>query len=211
MIRLKHLPLLLLLSAVSCENNCSFASKKVNRAINAVVDTNYVRTGFYFLTDTLNGIKMKLENSGEFFLVDKSAFASVDHIEDNDIQKNKTEQGISKSLYLKFDSEVTKDLAEGTGNPFHSKIAVVIANKLLYVVENNAKIKTGVMNIYVGNYSDQGIQEMQNAIANKKVKFDWEILRSNNETNVYLISLHLLNHHPCCSKSLTSYKLGIAA
>jgi hypothetical protein len=151
MMRLKYLALLLLaLSTTSCAVN------------------SQMRTGFYFLTDAKNGIKMKLEHSNEFFTLEQSPFASVDHVAVNYLETDKTDQGTNTELCLKFDPKGTKDIEAGTGNPLHKEIAVVVANKLLYVVENSTNIKTGVMCISVSDYSAGEIQAMQKAIANKK-------------------------------------------
>jgi len=69
---------------------------------------------------------------------------------------------------LTFDDQGTKDIEEGTGNSMHPKIAVVIANKLLYVVENTSKIKTGIMCIALIGYSEQEMEAMRHSVENKR-------------------------------------------
>jgi sulfur transfer protein SufE len=49
-----------------------------------------------------------------------------------------------------------------------SLIAVVIANKLLYVVDNDAKIETGRMQILLEGYSDQQLNRIKESIQAKK-------------------------------------------
>ena len=67
-------------------------------------------------------------------------------------------------MSLEFDAQGTEDLKDGTGNPQHPKIAVVIANKLLYVVDNDAKIETGRMQILLEGYSDQQLNRIKESI-----------------------------------------------
>lgn len=162
---IKYLPLLMLLLAASCKNPGSAAANHAKSSVVIKGDSIYVPTGFYFLTDGTGGIKMKMENSDQYFHLNITPFASVDNIASSTIEAY---EGGGKELCLKFDAQGTKDLEAGTGNPFHNKIAVVVANKLLYVVGNTTKIRTGIMNIYVDDYPDTKKQAMLNAIKNKR-------------------------------------------
>ena len=60
------------------------------------------------------------------------------------------------------------DLEEGTDNPSYPYIALVIENWLLYVVENTSKIKTGKMNIIVVDYTEKEVNDMIDAINQKR-------------------------------------------
>lgn len=58
---------------------CNYESRQPVRGI------KNLKTGFYFLTDSLNGIKMHREHSDEVFFLEKTPFASVDNIVENNL------------------------------------------------------------------------------------------------------------------------------
>ncbi len=95
-------------------------------------------------------------------------FASVVNIKKATLQKTESRYGDFTELCLVFDNKGTKDLAEGTGNALHPKIAVIVANKLLYVVDNTYSIKTGIMYIGLKGYSEKEMKAMLAAVNNKK-------------------------------------------
>jgi hypothetical protein len=133
------------------------------------IDTNYMHTGFYFLTVEKNGIRKRQEKSDEIYIIAPKPFASVDNIIKTKLEKNRLDNGeVYTELCLTFDAKGTKDLKEGTGNYLHPKMAVVIANKLLYIVDNNVNIKTGVMCIGLVDYSEEEMETMQKAVDNKE-------------------------------------------
>ena len=163
-----------LASLISCSDNSESKEKahSQNNAsnINDVkqVDTTYMYTGFYFLADEgINGVKMKVESSNEFYSLAKEPFASVTNIKQSELKTTKLEQGDYTELCLTFDSKGTKDLEEGTGNTSHPKIAVVIAGKLLYVVDNTTKIKTGIMCIGLVGYTTEDMTRIKIAVDQK--------------------------------------------
>jgi hypothetical protein len=119
-------------------------------------DTVYMRTGFYYLAN--DGVKMYKGNDS--FIIARSPFASVDNVAKVEVKKQEGSTG----LCLTFDAKGTKDIAEGSGDRLHPKMAVVIANKLLYVVDNSVNITTGVMCVLLDGYSQQEIETMQEAI-----------------------------------------------
>lgn len=161
-------------SLISCSDNS--ASKKNPQSENSVtslsasqqVDTTYMPTGFYFLTDEKNdGVRMKEESSSEYYSLAKVPFASVTNIKQTELITTKLEQGNYTELCMTFDDKGTKDLENGTGNSLHSKIAVVIVGKLLYVVDNTTKIKTGVMCVGLVGYSKEQMTEIKKAVDQK--------------------------------------------
>jgi hypothetical protein len=161
-------------SLMSCSDNSAKQEKIIpqNKTSsipdNQEVDTTHVHTGFYFLTDEeMDGIKMKKEGSNEFYSLAKIPFASVINIKQTELQTTKLEDGDYTEICLTFDNKGTKDLEEGTGNILHPKIAIVIAGKLLYVVDNNAKIKTGVMCIGLVGYSKDEMARIKTSIDHK--------------------------------------------
>jgi hypothetical protein len=132
------------------------------------VDTTYMATGFYFLADEGKEVSMRKDKSEEIYPISRLPFASVENISNTKLETTHLKDVDYTSLCITFDSKGTKDLAEGTGNPLHSKIAVVVANRLLYVVENTTSIKTGVMCLELVGYSEKEIEEMRNSVNIKR-------------------------------------------
>ncbi len=139
-------------------------SNNADLSINGKTDSVYMPTGFYYLAGETGGVKMHVQNSDEVYSLAPTYFAGVENIAKTRIDK----YGPNIELCLIFDSTGTAKLAEGTGNPLHPKIAVVLTNQLYYVVENNVSIKTGVMCIAIENHNDENLKQLQNTIANKK-------------------------------------------
>lgn len=165
---------LTLTSFISCSGDS--ASKKgietqnntFDLSVSEKVDTTYMPTGFYFLTnEENNGVKMKEEGSNNIYLLSKMPFASVNNIRETELQITKGDQDDYTELCMTFDAKGTRDLEEGTGNSSQPKIAVVITGKLLYVVNNTTKIKTGVMCLGLHGYSNDEMNEIKKAVDEK--------------------------------------------
>ena len=131
-------------------------------------DTTYVPTGIYFLTDSQKGVKMRLRGSDDVYTIAPVAFASVKNIIKTKLEKTAVEKGVYNELCMTFDPKGTSDLKEGTGNPLQPKIAAVVANQLLFVVDNSAKITTGVMCVVLVGYSDAEMKALQNQVEHKR-------------------------------------------
>lgn len=159
---------------ISCGSNSSkkqvhsSANHNSGTSNNKKIDTNYVYTGYYFLTEEQDGIKMKKENSDEIYSIAKVPFASVSNIAKVELEQTKSDGKMYSNLCMTFDAKGTKDLEEGTGNPLHPQLAIVIANKLLYVVDNNVNSKIGIMCVTLVGYSAKEIQTMLQAVVDKR-------------------------------------------
>ena len=132
------------------------------------ISPQYMHTGFYFLAEEKDGIKMKIEGSGEIYTISKNPFASVNNIAKTELRKNKLDDNtIITSLCMTFDNKGTKDIESNTGNPLHPKVAVIIANKLFYVFDNNAKFSKGIMCVILENLSGQEMIELKKKVDEK--------------------------------------------
>lgn len=130
--------------------------------------TSYVASGFYFLEESGQGIKMRKDHSAEDYDISEKPFVSVKNILSASAQKNAIEGRGMYDVNIVLDNAGTKDFALGTGNPEHPYIAVVIANRLLYVVENTTQITTGKMQIMLVGYSEKEVNDMIDAIHHKR-------------------------------------------
>lgn len=73
-----------------------------------------------------------MEHSDEVYTILKQPFASVSDFLQANLKIDKAvKDGIS--LEIVFNPKGAKDIQKGTGDPLHPHIAVVVANKLLYV------------------------------------------------------------------------------
>ena len=144
----------------------STAKNKISNVHGKLIDSTYMRTGFYFLAE--KGISMHLDKSNEIYTISPSPFASVENVIKTKIEKTQLKNGDYTELCMTFDKIGTENLTEGTGNPLHPKIAVVVANHLLYVVENTTSIKTGVMCVGLVGYSEKEMEEMRHSVDIKR-------------------------------------------
>jgi hypothetical protein len=129
----------------------------------------YMPTGFYYLGNGEDTIAMKIAGTGETYLISKTPFAGVADImattlTDTNLEKNE----IYTELCMKFNEKGTQDLAAGTGNTLQARIAVVICNTLLYVVDNTSSIKTGVMCVGVEGYTPEEINTLKACVDSKR-------------------------------------------
>jgi len=138
-------------------------------AVPQKADTTYMPTGFYFLEKNPgDGIVMRMENTDLFYSLTKTAFGAVEDIRLTRLETTKTPEGENTALCLELNKKGTKELADGTGNPEHSEIAIVVTGKLFYVVKNFSKITTGVVCLTLDGYSRQELIELKKKIDNKE-------------------------------------------
>lgn len=129
--------------------------------------SRYMETGFYDVVDRHNGVRMHKEHSDELYYLKNTPFASVNHVVKARLFRHRLNGTIVPELDLSFDESGTKAL-RGIGTPLHSTIAVVIANRLLYVITDAEAIQKGEMLISLENYSEDEVESMLNAVLHKR-------------------------------------------
>jgi hypothetical protein len=129
---------------------------------------NHVFTGFYFLAEDGRGIKMRKDHSEEDYYISEKPFVSISNISSANASKNIIQGQETYGVTIVLDKMGTKHLAQATGDGKHPYLAIVIANRLLYVVGNSTQIKTGLMEIVLVDYSEKEVQDMMEAIENKR-------------------------------------------
>lgn len=152
-------------SYIETSLNTNFNISICNSLIN---DSPYVATGFYSLVDKGQGITMHKDHSNETYSISKHPFASAKNILRAVAQKNTIQGQVTFGVTIVFDNQGTKELEQGTGNPLYPYVAVVIANRLIYVVENASKIRTGVMQVVLVGYTEREVNEMIAAVNQNK-------------------------------------------
>lgn len=132
------------------------------------ITKEYVTTGFYLLADNVDGIKMRKEQSNEVYSIAKKPFVAVGNILHCSLQHDTTENGIESSIQIELDEKGTQRFKDVTGNPLYPNIAIVVANRLLYVVEVQAQISTGKTTILLNGYSKEEMEAMVDAVNKKR-------------------------------------------
>jgi preprotein translocase subunit SecD len=98
------------------------------------------------------------------YSIAKTPFVAVDNIIHCNLQHDTIQNGIESSIQIELDEKGTKSFKDVTGNPLHPNIAIVIANRLLYVVEVQEQISTGKTTILLDGYSKEEMDEMVDAV-----------------------------------------------
>jgi hypothetical protein len=127
----------------------------------------YMETGFYDVVDRHSGVRMHKEHSDDLYYLKSAPFASVNHVVKARELRHRLNGTIVPELDLSFDEAGTKAL-RGIGTSSHSTIAIVIANKLLYVISDAEVVQKGEMLIMLNDYSDSEIESMLNAVLHKR-------------------------------------------
>lgn len=163
-------PALLSVMLISCYSLSTREKEPVQETTPIEVDTAYVRTGFYHLTEGNDGIRKKSESDGKVYSLAKTPFASVDNISHTEIKFDKVEDKVYPNLCIQFDEKGTKDFAEGGSYPLHTKLAAVVAGKLIYVVEirPESKITGGKVCMIILGISGQELAAMKRAVDKKR-------------------------------------------
>lgn len=134
-----------------------------------VEDTIYMPTGFYFISPDSMGVRKRMERSNEVYIIDKIPFMSVDNIISTKLKATANESDSSYELCLTFDFIGTKNFEKGIGNPQHKKIAAIVANRLLYVVDSNENTEAmGSMCLSLSGYSENEMEQMKSAVDHKR-------------------------------------------
>lgn len=160
--------LYVLVAASVLSIGCTGNTGPQNNITDSPADTTYMPTGFYYLADGKDGIRMHKYRTEDRYTLAPTPFAGVTHITDVKLVQTPNENGVYNELCLTFDSVGTKELAAGTGNPLHPQIAAVVANKLLFVVKNEVSIKTGIMYVGLVDFTDTEMEEIRKAVLSKK-------------------------------------------
>jgi hypothetical protein len=136
---------------------------------NSLIDTTYMTTGFYLLAGkTEPGVKMRMDRSDEIYAINPEPFASVKTFRDVRIERSQHDNNVYTSLCITMDEQGTQDLKKGLANSLNKDIAVVIANRLLYVARNKMATSNGTMCISMQSYTEDEIEAMRKAVEQKR-------------------------------------------
>ncbi len=158
---------LLVLGCADNENETKVNSSAGTSAA-VIDDSEYVCTGFYFLSDAPNTVVMQKVHSDETYAINRRPAVTVQNVVDAKLEKPHDQRYSYTDLSLTMDRDGATALKDLTGNPEYLYIAAVVANKLLFVVENSAKITGGKMTVSLVDFTDEEIRKMFAAVKQKK-------------------------------------------
>jgi len=128
----------------------------------------YMRTGFYMLSDASKGESVQKYRTSEFYFLNRTPFAGSEHIQKAYLQRDTISDRVVTELNMEYDSIGTIELMKMTGNKAYPQLAVIVANRLIYVFENEQKIITGKMRIILEGYEDRELTGMLNSVQHGK-------------------------------------------
>ena len=124
-----------------------------------------LKTGWYCISSTNSGVKMKLNKSSEFDLID-----SIPIITTKNIQSLKLYQANNGTygLLMKFDSKGTELWRLATARSVGLNLAFVFDNKLLYTPKVYSEIDGGIAVLEDPIYSKDDLLLIKNVIEKEK-------------------------------------------
>lgn len=162
---MKYIKFLILLPLAACLSN---SSNNTVSSISLQADSTFLRTGFYELSDSYNGLKKTEEYTGETVYLSPKPLTSVDDVIASKLTREHIDSGRVDGINLQYNAKGTAALSKFSANPDVHKTAVVIANRLMYIVEIKGHITTGNVSIYLSNQSEQEIEALRQLIEQKK-------------------------------------------
>lgn len=144
------------------------AEKNMETDSSTKVDKMYMYTGFYNVVGDRNAIRMQKYKSEEIYTLSPKPFASINDVVKVELEKTKLSSGVCNELCLTFNSKGKEDIKDGTGSGKYARIAIVVANRLLYVVENRNSIEGEKVSIILEDYSEKEMQIILNEVRQKK-------------------------------------------
>lgn len=130
--------------------------------------SRYMETGFYDVVDSHSGVRMQQDHTDEVYHLKPLPFVSVRNVVSARLLRHRYDNKFVSLLDLTFDDQGTTALKEIGLAVIHKKIAVVVANRLLYVIDEAAQIDKGETIIILEDYSQQEIESMLNAVLHKR-------------------------------------------
>jgi preprotein translocase subunit SecD len=131
------------------------------------LQTNFLQTGWYNISDTVNGYQRVLYRSDEEYFVDKQEILGAKNIIGFEIYESNAG---SKhfGLAMRFDDFGTKAWSIATERAIFKQLAFILNDTLLHVATINSRITSGVAAINREIYSKQELERFQSSIQQTK-------------------------------------------
>ncbi|WP_157446873.1 hypothetical protein [Cytophaga aurantiaca] len=159
--------LCLLLSITNCNgqnlNKQSDFKTKIDSVYSKILKDSTLVTGWYYISDTINGYERQLDKSDEVYYIVPMPIVIKDNFYSVEIFKTNF-----KGLYpdyvgleIMLDEYGTNVWSIATENAIHKRLALIINNKLVHAPKVNAQIPNGMTTLNRAEYSLKNIKEFK--------------------------------------------------
>lgn len=126
-----------------------------------IKQTEDLKTGWYYLTGSENGIKRTLNGTEEVYFINPNPIATVVNFTDLEIYQSSNG---NYGLTIKLDNKGTKQWSIATGKSIGQRLALIIDNELYYTPKVNAQIDVGITALNRGDLTENELQEIKRKI-----------------------------------------------
>ncbi|MBN1295056.1 MAG: hypothetical protein JXB48_24695 [Candidatus Latescibacteria bacterium] len=164
--------LILMFLMSACSDNSSKGNDK-NRGINFLEDPEHhikdnlnisshngtiLYTGWYYVADDENGFERQLHRSTNVYFINPNPIVTAENFEAIRSFETNTNEETSWILSIQLDDEGTEILSVVTENAIGRQLAFILDNSLLYVVEIDSQISTGLTELNRDIYSKEELE-----------------------------------------------------
>lgn len=162
-----------ILSALISTTNCTGQRKhdKTKQIdINSVYEKNIadsiLATGWYYLSETEPGFKMKLDKSEEFYFVDPKPILVKEHFDKVEIFETDFQGQYDDyiGLSIRINKKYIDLWADATGKSIGKRLGLIIDNKLVNAPQVNARIEGGATALNREVYTSEELEKFKNLI-----------------------------------------------
>jgi preprotein translocase subunit SecD len=133
-------------------------------------DSSVLSTGWYYVVDTANGYKRKLDKSEETYYLDPTPIITAKNVTIFEIYESSYNGKKYYGLSMHLDKDGTERWSYATGKAqvMYLRLAFILDNRLLQVAKVNAQITGGVTALNRGNYSRQELENFKTIIESER-------------------------------------------
>ena len=158
-----------LISTTSC-NGQRKSDKTKPIDLNSVYEKNIadsvLATGWYYISDTEPGFKMKLDKTEEIYFVDPKPILVKDHFDKVEIFETDFQGQYEDyiGLSIRINKKYVDLWAEATGKSIGKRLGLIIDYKLVNAPQVNARIEGGMTALNRGVYTREELEEFMKLI-----------------------------------------------
>lgn len=132
-------------------------------------DSTTLCTGWYYILDSLHGFRRELYKSDKIYYLDPEPILTAKNIKSSEIYERFFYGRKYFGIAIQLDEDGTNSWSCATKNAGVKSvyIAFVLDNKLLLVLETNAHITNGRVDINRGDFSRQEVEDFKRIIETK--------------------------------------------
>ena len=131
-------------------------------------DSTILYTGWYYVVDTPNNYKRKLDKSDETYYLNPKPITNAKNITTFEIYESSYNNKKVFGLTMRLDKQGTENWTNATYRAVGNKLAFVLDNRLLQVAMVNSQITGGVTALNRNNYSRQELENFKTIIESEK-------------------------------------------